>query len=602
MTSLQLLKTLCAAACVAGALSARGTGGQVDNIESYAPLYAPLSGTGAVARTAANLSYATLMGSSASLVDYGAFAVPTNAANPGQTFEGTLKLNNLGTTGSFSEQGTSRAVFYQDPGHLPAFSFQFVQTGTHIVPVARGLISTTHPNWSYILEPGRVWKETNDQGYARAAMPFSLQEKGANCTHNGVMSFLFKSDGSVSKVAYQIAGETCQYFKFNMWGLAAASYTPQTIDNAAETIAAYQTEVAARMPTRPIDQLATDFPASGIVPANIGSEQSLSARSLWGVATDGINYVGGCETRYGTYPFCDVIDLPSYSLAKSVAGAIGLMRIEKKYEGVQSAMTIQATVGPCSGDQWREVTLLNTLDMATGNYASTGYEVDERSANAYSNFFSVNTYSEKATHACSYSRMSTPGTTWVYHTSDTFLLGSALNMIYKHWEGDTKDYYRDMLVTELWKPLKMSPTTWTSTRVIDSVAHPFTGYGLTFHHDDMVKIGEFLNKNNASIAGVQMLDSTLYDEAMQRTSNHGLTAGAASYKYLHGFWAWDAGSPDSDAAVCPNAKWIPFMSGFGGIGLVLLPNNMVYYYVSDNHEYGFKNAVIELNKIRSICK
>eukprot|EP01034_Spumella_vulgaris_P025815 gene25815-32310_t len=151
MTNLQLLNTLCAAACLAGALTACGRGGQVDDIETYAPL----QGTGAVTRTAADLGYATLMGSAASLVDYSAFAVPANAANPGHTFQGTLTLNNLGTTGSFSEQGTSVARFYQDPGHLPAFSFQFVQTGTHIVPVTRGLIDTSHPNWSYILEPGR---------------------------------------------------------------------------------------------------------------------------------------------------------------------------------------------------------------------------------------------------------------------------------------------------------------------------------------------------------------------------------------------------------------------------------------------------------------
>jgi len=597
MTNLQLVKKLCAAACLTGALSACAPGRQANAIETYAPL----SGTGAVTRTAAQLSYTTLMGTTTSLVDYSAFAVPTNAANPDQTFQGTLTLNDLGTTGNFSEQGTSLAGSYKDPGHLPAFSFQFIQTGTHIVPVTRGLISTRHPNWSYIVEPGRVWNETDDQGYARAAIPFSLQEKGENCTHNGVMSFLFKSDGSVSKVAYQIAGETCQYFKFNMWGLAAASYTTQAIDNAAETVTAYQAEVAARMPTKPIEQLATDFPASGIVPANIGKEQSLSARTLWGVATDGINYVGGCETRYGTYPYCDVIDLPSYSLAKSVVGAIGLMRMEKKYEGIQNALTIQAMVGPCSGNQWSDVTLLNTLDMATGNYASADYEVDEGSASTYRDFFSVNTYSQKATHACNYPRKVAPGTTWVYHTSDTFLLGSALNTIYKQQEGDAKDFYRDMLAAELWKPLKMSPTTWTSARTFDNVASPFTGYGLTFHHDDMVKIGEFLNKNNASIDGVQMLDSHLYNEAMQRTSDHGLTAGATNSKYLHGFWAWDASRTDSGAAICPNTKWIPYMSGFGGIGLVLLPNNMVYYYVSDNHEYGFKNAVIELNKIRNIC-
>ena len=35
---------------------------------------------------------------------------------------------------------------------------------------------------------------------------------------------------------------------------------------------------------------------------------------------------------------------------------------------------------------------------------------------------------------------------------------------------------------------------------------------------------------------------------------------------------------------------------------MLLPNGMVYYFVSDNQEYGFKNALIELNKIRSICE
>ena len=43
------------------------------------------------------------------------------------------------------------------------------------------------------------------------------------------------------------------------------------------------------------------------------------------------------------------------------------------------------------------------------------------------------------------------------------------------------------------------------------------------------------------------------------------------------------------------------MSGFGGIGVVMLPNNMVYYFVSDNKEYGFKKTLIELNKIRTIC-
>ena len=564
-----------------------------------AAVFDPLSGSGATSRT--TLTYATLNSTTATLVDYSGYAVPTGAANPTQTFQGTLTLTSPGSSGSFTEVGTNLASSYTDPGHLPAFAYQFIQDGTHIFPVQRGLLTTTHPDWYYILEPGRVWQEASDNGYSRAAIPFSLQENGANCTHNGVLTFLFQTTGSISRVAYQITGETCQYFNFNMWGNLAATYTPQTITNAATMIVSYETEVNTRMPTKPISQLAVDYPTAGVITANIGSDQTPAYMTAYGVALDGTHYVGGCATRYGTYPYCDVLDLPSYSVSKSVAGAIGLMRIEKKYAGTQSTLTMQAEVAKCSGSQWSNVTLLNTLDMATGNYTSSGYEVDEGSTAALNNFFLVDTYSAKATHACSYTRKATPGTTWVYHTSDSFLLGTAMNTVYKYWEGSTKDYYTDMLVAELWKPLNMSPTTYTTARTIDSVAYPFTGYGLTFHRDDLVKVSEFLNKSNGQIGGVDMLDTTLFNQALQKTTNHGLAAGSANDSYLHGFWAWNAASTTSGTAICASARWIPYMSGFGGIGVVMLPNNMVYYFVSDNKEYGFKKTLIELNKIRTIC-
>ena len=52
---------------------------------AHAAVYDPLSGTGVVSRT--NLSYSTLIGATASLVDYSAFAVPINAANPDSTLD-----------------------------------------------------------------------------------------------------------------------------------------------------------------------------------------------------------------------------------------------------------------------------------------------------------------------------------------------------------------------------------------------------------------------------------------------------------------------------------------------------------------------------------
>jgi hypothetical protein len=138
-------------------------------------------------------------------------------------------------------------------------------------------------------------------------------------------------------------------------------------------------------------------------------------------------------------------------------------------------------------------------------------------------------------------------------------------------------------------------------RTFDSDAQPFTGYGLTLHRDDLVKIGEFLNRQHGSINGHEMLDGTLLREALQQTPRRGLTAGVTESRYLHGFWAWNSSSAAHGPALCGQDVWIPYMSGFGGIGLVLLPNDMVYYFVSDNHEYGFKSALIELDKIRPLC-
>ena len=126
--------------------------------------------------------------------------------------------------------------------------------------------------------------------------------------------------------------------------------------------------------------------------------------------------------------------------------------------------------------------------------------------------------------------------------------------------------------------------------------------GLTLHRDDIAKIGDFLNKSGGKLGGRQVLDKTLYDEALQRTANTGLPAGSPDSRYLHSFWRWNAAASGKGEAICPRDRWIPYLSGYGGIGLVLLPNGMIYYFVSDNQEYGFKNALIELNKIRSICE
>ncbi len=560
--------------------------------------YDCLGGDGSVSRSAA--SYAQLTGANnVGLVNYSAYAVPTGAANPSNTFEGRLTLSI--TDGTLSEQGTNEASDYNNPQRLPDFNYQLVQHGTHIIPLERGVLQVAGSDWEYILSPGRVWDEDGDNDFSRVALPFALQERNANCTHNGVMTFLFNDSGAVSQVAYQIAQETCGYFKFNLHGELTASYTAEDVAGAAQVKTDYETEVSNRMPTKSISALATDYPSANINANMIGSEITAAHMTLFGVAYNGVNYVGGCETRQGTYPYCDVMPVPSYSTAKSVVGGFGLMRIEHLYSGSQQDLIVGDYVSECSGSQWDDVSFENALDMATGNYTATGFETDESSSTTETEFFTVDDHAGKVSHACAYSRMATPGSTWVYHTSDTYLLGRGINVYYQSQTNASADLFNDLLVDDIYKPLGMSPTTYTSKRSYDSTAQFWAGYGLTYHRDDAVKLGEFLNKNNGQINGEQLLDPTMLDIALQKNSgDRGLDTGVANLKYQKGFWAYNLNAAASLPA-CTTDTWVPYMSGYGGITILMLPNDMVYYAFSDNYEHPFTTTVAELNKISNVC-
>ena len=47
--------------------------------------------------------------------------------------------------------------------------------------------------------------------------------------------------------------------------------------------------------------------------------------------------------------------------------------------------------------------------------------------------------------------------------------------------------------------------------------------------------------------------------------------------------------------------WTPFMSGYGGIRVVMLPNGPTYYYFGDNDEFSWFDAVNESNILKPMC-
>lgn len=534
-------------------------------------------------------------------VDMGAYTPPTNASASSHVFSGrlsfTAKVRDTGSRVLRGSYGISSGAGRRSL-RLPGFDFEFVQAGDAIIPLRRGTLPGHDRQWEYLLEPGRVWQEADDHGLARAAIPFSLQERNENCLHHGVLSFLFGGAGVISHVAFQISSETCLYFQFDLWGMARARYTPRELPEAASTVRAYEMEVGTRLPVRPIAALADDYP--GADPGEFGATAEVTPASMtaYGFLIDGVHYVGGCSTRQGPYPFCDVLDLPSYSLAKSIFAAVALMWLEQQFPGTTRQHIADYVPECASTGNWSDVSFGNALDMATGNYLSPEVFVDERAKHVLQLFESA-THAGKIRYGCRrFPRREAPGTRWVYHSSDTYVLGAALNAFVKQRVGAGQDLYSDVMVRELWQPLGLSPVTAITRRTYDAVAQPFTGWGLVLHRDDIVRISHWLATGQGMLAGRQVLEPRMLAATLQRVPDDpGLPWLDSQSLYQHGFYAHEV----SRDIGCAEPAWVPYMAGYGGIIVALFPNDTIYYYFSDGDTFSWSRAAIAANRIRSFC-
>jgi hypothetical protein len=421
------------------------------------------------------------------------FRYPPQAQAPRHPIRGRLSLGpiRLGQVHVLTDRFGLAAAENNSTATLPAVTLDLVGDGTTLLPAQRGLILGSHPGWDWVFEPGRAWSDPDQPSITRAVLPFSLEERNANCLHNGLMTFAVDEAGTVSDTAFQISSETCAYFQFDQWGLLQASFEAAPTPPVPDIVAAYRREIAARLPVRPISQLATDY--RGVDPTHFGSatEVAPSTMTTYGVVIDGIHYVGDCPTRTGGYPDCDELALPSYSLAKSLVAGLALMRLERLYPGT-AAFEVRELVPECDSRAWKGVTLRHLLDMSSGHYLSATNQADEDGADLLP-FFDAEDHPTRLSFACNhYPRREGPGQRWVYHTSDTYLLGTALARAYRRHAGSGADFYRDLLVRDLFAPLELNIALAQTRRTRDPEQQPFTGYGLTLHRDDVARLARYL--------------------------------------------------------------------------------------------------------------
>jgi len=292
------------------------------------------------------------------------------------------------------------------------------------------------------------------------------------------------------------------------------------------------------------------------------------------------------------------MNLPSYSTAKTTFGGFALMRLEKKYPGVFNKLVVDYVPECADSDRWKGVTIEDAIDMTTGNYLSVKNMVDEV-ADHVAEFFTPTTHAGKIKYACSkFPKQTTPGSQWVYHTSDTYIAGTALNNFLKEKEGNSSDIYEDVIIKDLWEPLKLNPAIKVTRRTYDETKQPFVGYGLTYTSDDIAKIGAFLTKGGM-IKGKRAFDTKEFERAMMRDpSDLGFPAGYLQTIYNNSFWGRNV---KNDLANCNLNTWLPIMYGFGGLSFVFMPNDTTYYMVNDGESWRWIKAAIESNNIKPFC-
>jgi len=477
---------------------------------------------------------------------------------------------------------------------LPDFSFSLIQHDDALLPARRGPQRMQHPYWEYIIEPGRVWQEAADGDWSRASLPFALKEKNQNCLHNGVLTFLYKDDGSISRVAYQVSSETCQYLHINLWGVAEAHYLQQKPDGAGKVIAAWLEEITNRPIVKPLDELATDFPdfnPDKLLPP------AASDVTVYGLIVDGVHYRSDCPTRFGPYPYCAEINLPSYSLAKSIFAGLGYMMMVKRWPEFEH-LTVSAMVPECRlpDARWDDVTTRQLLNMTTGNYLSADFSKDEDSA-AMTPFFLAESHADKLSFSCeAWERQMSPGSQLVYHTTDHYLLGTVMSEFLREKAGEQADIFYDLIRADIFRPLRLSQTSQVTQRSYDKTAQPFTAYGLFFKPGDIAILAGFLNggSTHPELFRQQEFAAAMFADTSGLKHWPGKRGGA----YKLGFWGFDV----THLLPCTPETWIPFMSGYGGIIFALLPGGTSYYYFTDGGHGSWKDAVVEINKISKSCK
>jgi hypothetical protein len=514
--------------------------------------------------------------------------VPAPDAAPAHApFRGTLSLRETEMTIKPRALAT-RSILGRDAALFPGVAISFFSHAGDLVPdtqdvIRAGSTASGRSFWDIIVQPGRVWSESGDGAWSRAAFPFALVNSLEGETHNGLATFLYQP-GKVSNLRFQIVQQTAPYYvkeHFFAAGLVPATFLPPPTTAAAAARAEamrriYEASLADPVPIAEWSELTAKVGAARLA----GFDGKMPARDivLAGLDYEGTFYVKECVSAAGPLPWCDRARFGVWSATKALANETALLRLAQKFgPAVFDLKIVEYVPDAAQHAGWEKVRFEDAIDMATGlgggsiadqpNDINDGYLTDD-----YPLWYEARSARDKvkalldAGHVYPWG----PGKVARYRDQDMFLLGVAMNNFLKSKEGSDADLW-SMLEHEVFEPIgiRYAPTNRT-IEADGSPGQPLMAYGYYPTIADMVRIAR-LYQDGGKHGETQILFAPRIAALLAGREPRGLPTGErlsfGETTYTNAFWM----APYREGGC---QIYYPRMIGWGGNIVALLPNGM----------------------------
>lgn len=514
---------------------------------------------------------------------------------------------------------------------LPAFNFEYVLSGSDLLPINDGVNYNLNPTptnpWEWILQPSRCWHESTDGPYVRCVLLFALAESQQNCLYNGFATFLVHPGTHATSNAWvQITNSYCAYYQFNKYAWANVTYMPNVNAKKDSVINKFNVWQSNLFPT---DSILSLPGFSGTLEANAFNNYSDHGDcspvppygfplGAYGVLYNGTFYTGISATRSGAHPYPKYVVYPMYSASKSNYASLLLGALDLK--GCVYPKSVNSSSGTsCVFDllvsdwineadsTWSDTKVRHLLDQATNHYNSLSYGVDEGNLATNINFFYSYSTAQKLNYSLygyNYHPELQPGSYFVYHTTNEFLLSYIYErLIQKVFGKSSLDFYKENVCDKLHLSNMHCKMTMTPEGI------PFGGYGMYAYQDDVAKLANFWTY---SPDGSGIVSQSFFMKAMQldatdrglfthRKTDPQSTCYPSTFvpfpnqRYHLGFWSDDTmGAGWAELSTpCTNNKLV-FESAYGGGRLMIAKNAWTYWQWNDNYDFKHYRATATL--------